>query len=212
MKTAFLALAALLATACDARAGEPGPSSQPAPMKAAAPAGSATAIFAGGCFWCSESDFEHLKGVLGAVSGYSGGKERNPTYDQVGHGRTGHAEVVEVTYDPKQVSYAQLVEFFFRHIDPTQTNGQFCDHGPQYRSAVFYANDAEKQVALAAKEKAAAILKAPIATEVVARTDFWMAEDYHQDFYKKDAGHYRRYRTGCGRDARVQELWGTNGR
>ncbi len=222
MKTALFVTACLLATiaaaACDARAEEPAksassqPAAMPAPAKGqAAPLGSASAVFAGGCFWCMESDFERMTGVLTAVSGYAGGKERNPTYKQVGNGDTGHTEVVQVTYDPKRVSYAQLVEYFFRHVDPTQVNGQFCDRGPMYRTAVFYGNDAEKQVAMAAKEKAATVLKATIVTEVTALTDFWIAEDYHQDFYKKDPSHYQRYRTGCGRDARVQQLWGTNG-
>jgi peptide-methionine (S)-S-oxide reductase len=197
MKTIPL-LFALLLTSCAARAAEP----------LAPPPGSKTAVFAGGCFWCMEADFEKKAGVLSAVSGYAGGPEKNPTYHQVGYGKTGHAEVVKVTYDPKKVTYAELVAYFFRHIDPTQKDGQFCDWGKQYRTVVFYADDAEKQIAQAAKDAAAKELNATIVTEVTKLDAFWPAEDYHQDYAKKDPGHYQSYRTGCGRDARVHQLWG----
>jgi peptide-methionine (S)-S-oxide reductase len=179
-----------------------------APVEPLAP-GQAEAVFAGGCFWCMESDFEHLDGVLSVTSGYAGGKEENPSYEQVSSGTTGHAESVRVVYDPKKVTYEKLVDYFLHHVDPTQKDGQFCDWGKQYRTVIFFANDAEKKVAvdaIAAVEKSG-ILKAPVVTQVVPLTRFWPAEGYHQDYYKKNPGVYARYRTGCGRDGRVQELW-----
>lgn len=157
-----------------------------------------------------ESDFEKLDGVLSVVSGYAGGPEKNPTYKQVSAHATGHAEVVRVVYDPKKVSYEKLVEYFFQHIDPTQVDGQFCDWGKQYRSAVYYATDAEKTVADKAKANIEASKKWKVATEVTKAAEFWPAEDYHQDYYKKSPMSYGAYRTGCGRDARVKELWGTS--
>ncbi|MEZ4316840.1 MAG: peptide-methionine (S)-S-oxide reductase MsrA [Myxococcota bacterium] len=171
-------------------------------------AGQAEAIFAGGCFWCIESDFEKLKGVIDAQSGYTGGEEKGSTYKQVGYGLTGHVEGIRVVYDPKLVSYPELVEYFFHHIDPTQTDGQFCDRGPQYTTAVFVHDEAERKVAVEAKRKAQADLAQPVVTPIRDVKDFWLAEEYHQDFYKKNPDHYKRYRTGCGRDARVHELWG----
>lgn len=175
------------------------------------PPGTANAVFAGGCFWCIESDFEKLDGVLSVVSGYAGGPEKNPTYKQVSAGKTGHAEVVRVVYDPKKVSYEKLVDYFFKHIDPTQVDGQFCDWGKQYRSAVYYANDAEKAVAEKAKSEIATTKKWKVVTEVTKASEFWPAEDYHQDYYKKSPMSYGAYRQGCGRDARVKELWGSAG-
>lgn len=193
-----LLLAALLLTSCAARAAEP----------VKPPPGSKTAVFAGGCFWCLEADLDKVPGVLATVSGYAGGPEQNPTYKQVAYGKTAHAEVVQVTYDPTRVGYAQLVEYFFRHVDPTQADGQFCDTGRQYRTVVFYADEAEKKIARAAKDAAAKHLKATVVTELAPLAAFWPAEEYHQDFYKKDPAHYQRYRSGCGRDARVKALWG----
>lgn len=175
----------------------------------AAPAPTASAIFAGGCFWCIEADFEKLPGVLAAQSGYTGGRSANPTYEQVSAGGTGHAEVVRVSYDPSKVSYAALLDYFWHHIDPTVKDRQFCDIGSQYRSAIFYANDAQRVAAEASK---AALLKSgkfsQVYTEIVPAQQFYLAEEYHQDYYKKNPIRYRFYRTNCGRDARVAEVWG----
>jgi peptide-methionine (S)-S-oxide reductase len=176
-----------------------------------APAGArAKAIFAGGCFWCMEPPYDKLPGVISTTSGYTGGKTKNPTYEQVSSGTTGHAEAVLVEYDPAKVSYQKLLEVFWHNIDPTQRDGQFCDHGSQYRTAIFYANDEQKKLALASK---AALeknkpFKGDIVTEITAAGEFYPAEDYHQDFYMKNPVRYKIYRTGCGRDARLQSLWG----
>ncbi|GAA4030339.1 peptide-methionine (S)-S-oxide reductase MsrA [Actimicrobium antarcticum] len=177
---------------------------------AAVAAAPASAVFGGGCFWCIEADFEKLPGVLTVESGYSGGKVVNPTYQQVSAGNSGHIEVVKVNYDPAKVSYATLLDYFFHHIDPTVKDRQFCDVGNQYRSAIFVENDAQRAAVDASK---AAILKAgkvkEIFTETIPLTKFYMAEDYHQDYYKKNPIRYAYYRNGCGRDARVAEVWGT---
>jgi peptide-methionine (S)-S-oxide reductase len=173
------------------------------------PADAATAVFAGGCFWCIEADFEKLPGVYDAESGYAGGTHKNPTYEQVSAGGTGHTEVVRVYYDPKKVSYQKLVDYFWRHIDPTVKDRQFCDGGNQYRSAILYQNDAEKTVAEASKaalEKSGRFAK--IFTEIIPVGTFYSAEEYHQDYYKKNPIRYKYYRTACGRDARVKEVWG----
>lgn len=175
-----------------------------------APAKTATASFAGGCFWCMESDFEKLPGVLTVVSGYEGGKEQNPTYEQVSAHETGHAESVEVTYDPAKVSYVQLLDWYWHHIDPLTANAQFCDHGPQYRSVIFYRNEAEKAAVLASKQKYEKQLGQSIVTQIVPTSTFWPAEDYHQDYYKKNPLRYNYYRLSCGRDARVKEVWGAD--
>ena len=170
----------------------------------------ATATFAGGCFWCMEGPFEALPGVFSVTSGYSGGQKKNPTYEEVSAGVTGHAEAVQVVYDPAKVSYDQLLETFWHNIDPVSANGQFCDRGTQYRSAIFYADEAQKAAALASKAKLeeSGQLKKPIVTQIVAFAAFYPAEDYHQDFYKKNAFRYQTYRMGCGRDQRLKELWG----
>ena len=177
------------------------------------PQGTAKATFAGGCFWCMEPPYDKLPGVISTISGYMGGKTKNPTYEQVTTGTTGHTEVVQVEYDPAKVTYAQLLEVFWRNIDPTQANGQFCDQGSQYRTAVFY-HDGEQQK-LAAASKASLEknkpFKGPIVTEVSAAGEFYRAEEYHQDFYKKNPTRYKFYRSGCGRDARLQQLWGRAG-
>jgi peptide-methionine (S)-S-oxide reductase len=174
-------------------------------------ASSATAIFAGGCFWCTESDFEKLPGVISAVSGYTAGKTPNPTYESISSGKTGHTEAVRVTYDPTKVSYSALLEYFWRTIDPTVKNAQFCDVGSQYRSAIFY--DTEEQRATIEASKAA-LLKAgkikEIHTEIAKASVFYVAEEYHQDYYKKNPIRYNYYRTGCGRDARLAQVWGPN--
>jgi peptide-methionine (S)-S-oxide reductase len=170
----------------------------------------AVATFAGGCFWCMESDFEKLPGVIGAVSGYTGGHTVNPTYEDSSSGTTGHAEAVEVTYDTSKLSYDQVLDYYWHHIDPLTANAQFCDHGSQYRSAIFYHNDQEKRAALASKATLEKKLGKPFATEIVAAGPFYKAEDYHQDYYKKNPVRYNYYRYGCGRDARVKEVWGAS--
>ena len=171
---------------------------------------SARAIFAGGCFWCVESDFDKVPGVLATVSGYIGGTVANPTYEQVSRNQTGHAEAVEVLYDPRKVTYAQLVEYFWRTIDPTVKDRQFCDTGSPYRSAIFTVGDEQMRIArasLAALEKARPF-KEPIVTQIVAAGPFYLAEDYHQDYYRKNPIRYEYYRSSCGRDARLKQLWG----
>ena len=170
----------------------------------------ATAIFAGGCFWCVEKDFDKVDGVVETISGYTGGTLKNPTYKQVSYEETGHYEAVKVTYDPEQVSYETLVTYFFRHVDPTDANGQFCDRGDSYRTAVFVATEEERETAEGeiAEIDASGVLGAPVVTPVLTAGTFWPAENYHQNYYKKNALKYRYYRTACGRDARVRKLWG----
>lgn len=175
----------------------------------AAPA-KAKAVFAGGCFWCVESDFDKVPGVLSTTSGYTGGRTLNPTYQQVSSNNTGHAEVVEIVFDPAKVSYEQLVEHFWRTIDPITKDQQFCDRGSPYRSAIFAVNADQlkvAQVSKAALEKSKPF-KEPVVTEVLLASTFYPAEDYHQDYYKKNPVRYKYYRTSCGRDARLQQLWG----
>jgi peptide-methionine (S)-S-oxide reductase len=190
------------------------PVSDAAPLRAEASTDNAhtavtrTAVFAGGCFWCMEPPFEKLDGVSSVVSGYIGGSVRNPSYEQVSAGRTGHTEAVEITYDPAKVTYAQLLDIFWHNIDPLTANAQFCDYGSQYRSEIFPANAAERAAAEASKSAIAAKLKRPIVTEITDATTFYAAEEYHQDYYKKNPIRYKFYRTSCGRDARLKELWG----
>lgn len=175
---------------------------------AQAPPSRATATFAGGCFWCMEGPFEKLPGVLSVTSGYAGGSVKQPTYEQVSAGRTGHAEVVQVIYDPARVDYERLLHVFWRNVDPLTPNAQFCDRGSQYRSAIFFHDDAQRQAAEKSKAELAPRFPKPIATEVVKLDTFWPAEEYHQDFYRKNPVRYQTYRMGCGRDARLKELWG----
>jgi peptide-methionine (S)-S-oxide reductase len=172
--------------------------------------GQAVATFAGGCFWCVESDFDHVAGVVSTTSGYAGGKTANPTYYEVGAGSTGYAESVQVIYDPKKVSYTQLVDFFWRHIDPTVKDQQFCDHGSQYRTAIFVHNADERKLAEESKKKVEAELKKPIYTEIDNAGTFYPAEEYHQDFYVKNPAKYKFYRWNCGRDQRIEQIWGTH--
>ncbi len=167
-----------------------------------------TAVFAGGCFWCVEADFDKVPGVVDTVSGYTGGRVDNPTYQQVTFGDTGHYEAVQITYDADQVSYDRLLRTFWRTVDPTDPKGQFCDKGSSYRTAVFVASDGEREAADRTKAEAAEALDAPIVTEILDAGDFWPAEDYHQDYYKKNPVKYSYYRWRCGRDARVEQLWG----
>ncbi|MGF1550127.1 MAG: peptide-methionine (S)-S-oxide reductase MsrA [Sphingomonadaceae bacterium] len=177
----------------------------------AAPSGeTATAIFAGGCFWCTEKDFEELPGVISAVSGYTGGNVENPTYEQVSAETTGHYEAVRVTYDPARVSYAQLVDYYFRTVDPTDASGQFCDRGDSYRTAIFFADEEQRRLAEAerAEIEESGVLPGPVVTPVLPASKFYEAEEYHQDYYRKNAIKYRFYRTRCGRDSRLAALWG----
>jgi peptide-methionine (S)-S-oxide reductase len=170
------------------------------------------AAFAAGCFWCTEEAFEKVPGVTSAVSGYIGGKTKNPTYEQVSSGATGHTEAVEVTFDPAKVSYEKLLDTFWLNHDPTVTDRQFCDRGSQYRPAIFAYNDEQKRLAEASKAKWEKLkpFKQPILTPVVQAQpgEFWPAEEYHQDYYKKNSVRYKFYVTGCGRYDRLDQLWG----
>lgn len=170
-----------------------------------------TATLAGGCFWCMESDFEKVDGVLSVVSGYTGGSSSNPSYKQVSTGNTGHTEAVQITFDNTRISFDQLLEHFWVNIDPEDGNGQFCDRGLQYRSEVFYHDEAQKQAALVSLDKliASGKLNVSVATEITMATDFYIAEEYHQNYYKKNPTRYNYYRWSCGRDKRLKQLWGT---
>lgn len=176
----------------------------------AAEGGSAKATFAGGCFWCMEEVFEKVDGVTAVISGYTGGHVANPTYEQVSAGRTGHAESVEVHYDPSRVTYRQLLDVFWRNIDPVTANAQFCDHGSQYRSAVFYHDEEQGRLAEESRQAIEESKKfgQPIATQVTAASTFFPAEEYHQDFYKKNPIRYKFYKFNCGRAQRLEQLWG----
>jgi peptide-methionine (S)-S-oxide reductase len=168
----------------------------------------ATATFAGGCFWCVEADFDKVPGVISTTSGYTGGKTANPSYEDVSAGNTGHAEAVEIVFDPAKVSYDKLLDVFWHNIDPLVKDRQFCDRGNQYRSAIFFHGDAQRALAEASKTTARTRFKEPIATEIVVAGPFYKAEEYHQDFYLKNPVRYKFYRYNCGRDARLEELWG----
>ena len=171
------------------------------------------ATFAGGCFWCMEPPFDKLDGVLSTVSGYTGGRTVDPTYAEVSSGVTGHAESLHVTYDPSRIGYEKLLDVFWRNIDPVARDRQFCDIGEQYRSAVFYHDDEQKRLAEASKRalEQSGRFEEPIATQIVAATAFYPAEEYHQDYYRKNPIRYRFYRYNCGRDRRLKELWGKSG-
>jgi len=198
-KTAVAALAVALAT----------PLAQ-AVTTVNVPPGDAVATFAGGCFWCMEPPYDKLPGVVATISGYTGGRKPNPTYEEVSSGSTGHAESVTVVYDPKKVTYEKLLDVFWHNIDPTVKDRQFCDGGNQYRTAIFYHDEAQRKAAEASKaalEKSKPF-KEPIVTEIVMAGPFYPAEEYHQDFYKKNPVRYQLYRSGCGRDARLKQLWG----
>ncbi len=199
MKTTLIAIALMVLLAATAGAQEG--------KKEMTDKNTKTATFAGGCFWCIESDLEKLDGVIAAVSGYAGGQEKNPTYKQVAMGVTGHREAVQVTYDPKKVTYEKLLQYFFEHIDPTDDGGQFVDRGHQYSPAVFYHDDAQKS---AAEKQKQALAKSsrfdkPIVVDIEPLKDFYPAEDYHQDFYKKEPSHYKSYRRGSGRDQFIEK-------
>jgi peptide-methionine (S)-S-oxide reductase len=168
----------------------------------------AKATFAGGCFWCMEPPFDKLDGVISTTSGYTGGRTANPTYQEVSAGTTGHAEAVEVVYDPRKVTYAQLLEVFWRNIDPTTPDRQFCDVGSQYRAAIFYRDETQRGLAEQSKQAVARRLGRPVVTEVAPAATFYVAEEYHQDYYRKNPIRYRFYRAGCGRDQRLEQIWG----
>jgi len=170
------------------------------------------ATFAGGCFWCMEGPFDRLDGVVSTTSGYTGGGKKRPTYEEVSAGGTGHAESVRVVYDPAQVGYERLLEVFWHNIDPLARERQFCDTGNQYRAAIFYHDEPQRRAAEASKSalEASGKLKGPIVTQIVAAGEFWPAEEYHQDYYKKNPIRYKYYRGGCGRDARLKEIWGAD--
>lgn len=169
-------------------------------------------VLAGGCFWCLEADYEKLDGVVDVVSGYAGGHIKNPTYEQVSAGNSGHIEVVKVSYDANKINYSQILDYFWRHIDPTRDDGQFCDHGSQYRPAIFYENENQKNLALASVKhiEQTKPFAQPLKVELIKLTAFYPAEEYHQDYYRKNPFRYQFYRYSCGRDARVEQLWGEN--
>jgi peptide-methionine (S)-S-oxide reductase len=200
----FLALAFAVALSGPAAAQAQTPAAPKAPA-------TATATFAGGCFWCVEDAFDTVPGVVATVSGYIGGQTKNPTYELVSGGRTGHAEAVQVEYDPARVSYEKLVDVFWHNIDPTQKDAQFCDHGSQYRSAIFYHNEDQRRIAEASRTALAKNkpFKGEIVTQIVKADAFYPAEDYHQDYHLKNPVRYKFYKSGCGREARLQELWGS---
>lgn len=180
--------------------------------QAADPPSLTKAFFAGGCFWCMEEAFEKVPGVGSVRSGYMGGRVENPSYEQVSGGGTGHAEAVEVSYDPQKVSYGALLEAFWHNVDPVTPNAQFCDHGSQYRAVIFYQTDDQKRLAEEAKRalEQSRRFTQPIVTELVMASQFYPAEDYHQDFYKKNPIRYKFYKYNCGRVQRLEELWGAS--
>ncbi len=178
------------------------------PAPGARPEGLAKATFAGGCFWCMQPPFDKLEGVVSTTAGYTGGSKKSPSYEEVSSGGTGHAESVEVLYDPKKVSYAKLLEVYWRNVDPLDPAGQFCDKGEQYRTAIFVHDPEQRRLAEQSKKDVERTLGRPAATEIVDAMQFWPAEAYHQEYYKKNPVRYKFYRSGCGRDRRLQELWG----
>src|SRR4051795_2876758 len=200
IKRSWLALAGLLMAAGPgaARAAQPAPAPNHPVAKA---------TFAAGCFWCVEAAFDKVDGVISTTSGYTGGTRKNPSYEEVSAGGPGHAESVEVAYDPTKVSYEKLLDTFWHNVDPLVKDRRFCDAGDQYRSAIFDRNETEKRLAEASKAEVQKRFKQPIQTEIVPASAFYPAEEYHQDFYKKNPFRYKLYRSGCGRDRRLQELW-----
>lgn len=194
----FLSLMLLLSAAAPALATE----------TASTAASSAKAVFAGGCFWCMEPPYDKLDGVIATTSGYAGGRIANPTYEQVSAGGTGHIEVIQVEYDPRKISYAQLLEVYWRNVDPFAVNRQFCDQGAHYRSAVFVANAEERAAVESSKAALEQRFGKPILTEILAAATFYPAEEYHQDYYLKNPLRYKYYRWSCGRDQRLRDIWG----
>jgi len=178
--------------------------------QAADPAARATATFAGGCFWCMQPPFEHLPGVVTTTVGYTGGQKRNPTYEEVSAGGSGHAESIQVVYDPTKIGYDELLDVFWHNVDPVTSEAQFCDHGQQYRTAIFYHDETQHRLAEDSKRRLedSHQLPGPVVTEIVAATEFWPAEEYHQRYHEKNPIRYKYYRWNCGRDQRLHELWG----
>jgi peptide-methionine (S)-S-oxide reductase len=174
------------------------------------PAGEAVATFAGGCFWCMEAAFQHVPGVSAAISGYTGGHVPNPSYERVSQRDTGHKESVRVVYDPKKLTYQKLLDIYWHNIDPFDNRGQFCDKGDEYRPVIFYHTDEQKKLADATKAKYVARFKRPLAVEIEPAKTFYVAEDYHQDYYEKNPVRYKFYRYNCGRDQRLQQVWGAD--
>jgi peptide-methionine (S)-S-oxide reductase len=205
-RSSFVPLLALIALLSSPGLGAAGEEARKTPPGNAL----AKATFAGGCFWCMEPPFDVLPGVISTTSGYTGGTSPNPTYEAVSAGRTGHAEAVQVVYDPATIGYADLLRVFWRNVDPTVRDRQFCDIGTQYRTAIFYYNEEQRRLA----EESRAVLAGsksfpePIVTEITAASDFYPAEDYHQDYYQKNPIRYKFYRYNCGRDQRLEQLWG----
>ena len=208
MKTMVIVIAVVAALFFGGRPAQSMDTKMEKPMNAK-PQETQTAVFAGGCFWCTESDFEKVDGVVEVISGYTGGRAANPTYEQVSAGGTGHVEAVKVVYDPDRLTYAQLLQVFWRHVDPTDGGGQFVDRGSQYRSVIFYSTDQERSLAEASKQSLAASGRfgKPIATEILRLGEFYPAEEYHQDYYKKNPIRYRYYRGGSGRDQFLDKVW-----
>jgi peptide-methionine (S)-S-oxide reductase len=200
-------LAALLAACLASRASAQSPAPAAAPPPAAK---TAKATFAGGCFWCMEPPFDKVDGVLSTTSGYIGGTRKNPTYEEVSAGGTGHAEAVEIVYDPSRVTYEKLLDVFWHNVDPLTPNAQFCDHGDQYRSAIFFHDDEQQRLAEKSKKdlEASGRFAQPIVTQIVPAAEFWPAEEYHQDYATKNPVRYGYYRYRCGRDQRLEQLWG----
>jgi peptide-methionine (S)-S-oxide reductase len=190
------------------------PSPAPETATAAAPAaeGLASAIFASGCFWCTEADFDKVSGVVSTTSGYTGGRQPNPTYEEVSSGRTGHAEAVRVVYDPKVVSYETLLDQYWHNVDPFVTDRQFCDIGSQYRPVIFVHDEAQRAAAEASKATLQRRFPQPVLVEIMEEGEFYPAEAYHQDYYKRNSAQYRFYRYGCGRDRRLEAIWGDEAR
>ena len=208
MRKHVIAAAALLAAACSS--GSEAEARQSAAPRQGAPAAAAldTATFAGGCFWCVEEAFDKAAGVVETTSGYTGGRTRNPTYEQVSAGGTGHAEVVQVVFDPRKTSYAKLLAVFWRNVDPLTPDRQFCDEGAQYRSAVFYHDAEQRRLAEASKRALDGRFSRPVVTEIAPVGEFYPAEEYHQDYYHKNPVRYRFYKFSCGRAQRLAEVWG----
>lgn len=180
------------------------------PRAPALTSGRAEAVFAGGCFWCMEGPFEALEGVDSVTSGYTGGTVEGPSYDEVSAGGTGHAEAVRIVFDPGRITYARLLEVYWHNVDPTQRDGQFCDHGTQYRTAIFVVDGEQRRLAEASRAHTARTLGRAVVTMIDDAGPFFVAEDYHQDFHRTRPARYRSYRVGCGRDARLRELWGVS--
>lgn len=204
----LLALAVFVAYGVMSTRADAPPAEDRTPVKAA-PTKVATGTFAGGCFWCMEAPFEKLKGVTKVTSGYTGGKEKSPTYNEVSYGRTSHVEAVQVEYDPSEIGYEYLLEVFWRQIDPTDDGGQFADRGNQYRTAIFVDNENERKLAEASRDKLqkSGVFKKPIVTQIRSAGAFYPAEEYHQDFYKKNPSHYKQYRRGSGREGFLEKTW-----